>query len=227
MLLVNSPLFPTSSPPLCASRLALSVSREGCSTSVPGVCLDPAGAVKSCRPQNKKAPLPFRETRPQFLLDLSLLLPMPAVAGFLVLFMGGGDSGAAHLVLVLGQDGADFLVDFVLDGNFFHHAVADFQDHRLDVFFFDGNLLVFDKLLDHLRGHVADIIAVQQHLWDVPLVDSKLLSLLAARSFRNRSRRGGRLENAGKNEKLSVSVTMRAASCSMEKCEQKAVSSVG
>jgi len=54
-----------------------------------------------------------------------------------------------------------------------------------------------------LRGHMAHIIAVQQHLWDVPLMGSKTLSLLAARNFRNQSGLGGISENPGKNQKGS------------------------
>jgi hypothetical protein len=50
---------------------------------------------------------------------------------------------------------------------------------------------------------VANIIAVQQHLWDVPLTYSKTLSLLAAGTFRNRSGRGGIRENTRENGKVA------------------------
>src|SRR6266481_1625272 len=302
-------------------------------TSANGVYPDPVGMVKSSFPTNKKAPLPFRDTRLATPISFSGALAVAAVAGFLVLFGGGGDagaaefvgiilaeqqvpllaafenffflrgdlladfdldffflaqdvghgldhvladsvavfdkfhfvalhqqvhdlvrdahhffpaqspsvlsplspcpsefanglpqnqfavprqlplhllehflvrnSGAAHLILVLGEDGAHFFVDFIFDGDLFHHPRPHLEDHRFDVFFLDCDLLVFDEFLDQLRGHMAHIIAVQQHLWDVPLKDSKTLSLLGARIFRNRCAGGPLAQNWGKNQKVS------------------------
>ena len=70
------------------------------------------------------------------------------------------DAGAAHFILILRKDGAHFLVDLVLDGDFFEHAEADLGDDGFLVFFLDFDLLVFDELFDHLRGEMSDIVAV-------------------------------------------------------------------
>jgi hypothetical protein len=49
---------------------------------------------------------------------------------------------------------------------------------------------------------MAHIIAVQQHLWDVPLTDSKTLSLLGERKFRNQSAQRRFSRKTAKNEKV-------------------------
>src|SRR5271157_3176359 len=164
--------------------------------------------------------LPVNLTQNQFAVARQLALHL--LEHFLI-----RDTRAAHLVLVLGQNRAYFFVDFVLYGDLFHHPVAHPLDHRVDVFFFDRHLLVFDKFLDHLRGHVAHIISVQQHLGDIPLKDCKTMSLMAARNFRNQS---GHSQNNGartKSRLIQDSLTVGSSSCSMEQCEQWAVSSVG
>jgi len=54
-----------------------------------------------------------------------------------------------------------FFVDFIFDGDLFHHArSATFRITGSTSFFLDCDLLVFDEFLDQLRGHMAHIIAV-------------------------------------------------------------------
>src|SRR5712691_7566290 len=72
-----------------------------------------------------------------------------------------GCAGAPHLVLVLHQNFAHFVVQAVFDGQFFHHALSHALRHGLRRFTF--NQIAFDEPLDHFRGHMADIITNQEH----------------------------------------------------------------
>src|SRR6267154_4179022 len=71
------------------------------------------------------------------------------------------DTGVSHLLLMLNQNLAGFLIDAVFDGNLFEHGLAEAQ--------YDGfrrfglHHLVFDQFFECFVGHVADQIAVQQH----------------------------------------------------------------
>jgi hypothetical protein len=69
--------------------------------------------------------------------------------------------GAAHFILMLGQDLARLFVDAIFNGEFFGHALAEAEGHG-----FRGsglNQFAFDELLDDFGGHVADVISVQEH----------------------------------------------------------------
>src|SRR5208337_1311582 len=96
------------------------------------------------------------------------------------------DAGAAHLVLVLGKDGANLFVDLILDGDFLHHSETDSRDEGLLVFFFDFDLIVLQKLLNHFGGHMADIVAVQQHFSGDPRLNCELPSVLSRREIRKK-----------------------------------------
>src|SRR5712675_2274006 len=72
-----------------------------------------------------------------------------------------GNASAAHFILMLYQNLAHFIVQAVLDGQLFHHALAHplrYRFRRLAL-----NLVAFDEPLDHFRGHMADIITNEQH----------------------------------------------------------------
>src|SRR5271170_3828354 len=73
-----------------------------------------------------------------------------------------GDTGAAHFVGITAEDFADFVVYAVLDGDFVGHDLADLLRKILDVLRFDH--LAGDQPLDDFLGHVADIIAREQHV---------------------------------------------------------------
>src|SRR5208282_1636181 len=75
-----------------------------------------------------------------------------------------GDAGAAHLILVLDENVAHLIVDAVLNGNFLHHAGADADRDGIDFLFLDFDKAVSEEFFDDFGGHVADIIAVQEHL---------------------------------------------------------------
>jgi len=72
-----------------------------------------------------------------------------------------GDASAAHGVLMLRQNVADFVVKAVFDGNFLHHGVADALDDGVGRF--NLHHLRFDEFLDHFRRHVGDVIAIDEH----------------------------------------------------------------
>src|SRR5712675_3390012 len=72
-----------------------------------------------------------------------------------------GNAGAPHFILMLYQNLAHFIVQAVLDGQLFHHALAHALRHRFGRLAL--NLVAFDEPLDHFRGHMADIITNEQH----------------------------------------------------------------
>src|SRR6267154_230354 len=72
-----------------------------------------------------------------------------------------GNTCAAHFILVLYQNLAHFIVQAVLDGQLFHHALAHALRDRFGRLAL--NLVAFNEPLDHFRGHMADIITNEQH----------------------------------------------------------------
>src|SRR5712675_1481690 len=72
-----------------------------------------------------------------------------------------GNAGAAHFILMLYQNLAHFIVQAVLDGQLFHHALAHALRDRVGRLAL--NLVAFNEPLDHFRGHMADIITNEQH----------------------------------------------------------------
>src|SRR6267154_6263342 len=72
-----------------------------------------------------------------------------------------GNASAAHFILMLYQNLAPFIVQAVLDGQLFHHALAHALRHRFGRLAL--NLVAFNEPLDHFRGHMADIITNEQH----------------------------------------------------------------
>src|SRR6267142_6765143 len=93
-----------------------------------------------------------------------------------------GNAGAAHFILMLYQNLAHFIIQSVLDGQLFHHALAHALRDRFGRLAL--NLVAFDEPLDHFRGHMADIITNEQHpnvsFYQQLLVISGKSSLLAA-----------------------------------------------
>src|SRR5712672_2138038 len=72
-----------------------------------------------------------------------------------------GNAGAAHFILVLYQNLAHFIIQAVLDGQLFHHALSHALRDRFGRLAL--NLVAFNESLDDFRGHMADIIANEQH----------------------------------------------------------------
>src|SRR6267154_1989921 len=72
-----------------------------------------------------------------------------------------GNTGTPHFILMLYQNLAHFIVQAVLDGQLFHHALAHALRDRFGRLAL--NLFAFNESLDDFRGHMADIIANEQH----------------------------------------------------------------
>ena len=81
------------------------------------------------------------------------------------------------------------VVDAVLDGNFLHHAGANAGGEWLNVFFLDFDEVVSQEFFDNFGGHVADIIAVQEHLRGVLRVFHETTSLMVAKENRKKTRK--------------------------------------
>jgi hypothetical protein len=74
--------------------------------------------------------------------------------------------GAAHFVLMLGQNLARLFVDAIFDGEFLRHALAEPERYSLRGSGF--NQATVNKLLDDFGGHVTDIVSIQEHWCGVP-----------------------------------------------------------
>jgi hypothetical protein len=72
-----------------------------------------------------------------------------------------GDAGSAHFVLVLREDLANFVVQAILNGEFFHHPLSHARNDGLRRFGFD--LIAFDEALYNFRRHVANIVPSDKH----------------------------------------------------------------
>src|SRR5881394_3272024 len=88
------------------------------------------------------------------------------------------DAGPSHLVLVVDQDLAHFLIEPILDGELFHHALAHAVDYSDTSFGFD--LPAIDQTFHNLIGHVRYKVPYEKHLRVFPLLEYKRFSLLAA-----------------------------------------------
>src|ERR1700737_4485654 len=97
-----------------------------------------------------------RQGSPQHQLAVARQLRFHLLVHLLV-----GHAGAPHLVLMLYQNFAHFVVQAVLDGQLFHHALAHTLRHRLRRLAL--NQVPFDQPFHDFRGHVAHIIPNDQH----------------------------------------------------------------
>src|SRR5256885_16326092 len=64
------------------------------------------------------------------------------------------DAGPSHLVLVVDQNLAHFLIEPILDGELFHHALAHAVDYGGSSFGFD--LPALDQTFHNLIGHRSE-----------------------------------------------------------------------
>src|SRR6185295_1884429 len=72
---------------------------------------------------------------------------------------------------MLRENFANFVIEAVLNGQLFHHALANALGDRISGL--DLDQFAFDKLLDHFRGHVTDVIAIDQHPAEFPSPNRK------------------------------------------------------
>src|SRR5216684_1278064 len=111
---------------------------------------------KGSQPRNLETQSAARQGSTQHQLAVARQLPLHLFVHLLI-----GSAGAPHFVLVLHQNLAHFVVQAVLDGQLFHHALAHALRQRFRRFAF--NLIAFDQPLHHFRCHVTDIIPNQKH----------------------------------------------------------------
>jgi len=65
------------------------------------------------------------------------------------------DAGAAHFVLMLRENFANFVIEAVLNGQLFHHALANALGDRISGL--DLDQFAFDKLLDQISNLKHDM----------------------------------------------------------------------
>jgi len=124
----------------------------------------PTSAKSSSVPKSKKPRRPHRETRPKFLLALSLLLPMPAVAGFLMLFGSGGNPRAAQLIgIIFAEQEVPLFAAFQ---NFLFLRGDFFADFNFDFFFLAlfSSLTRFSKLAIPRSSHSESIPSFSRNI---------------------------------------------------------------